>query len=215
MTNKLPPAFSNVINAQGALIKHVYLSDKRYDEISNTIYSSYPNACIIEILEVTVNPELSEKFYNHLDYMKQKWKDTKILNLFHGTSELGMWDIISNGFDITRNRVSAYGVGSYFSNSTIEANNYAKRHLKNIRADLSLVVLADVVYSKEGSKVGSSYYTDPNNKKYSDAILSQKEIPEGNFLTCYVNNKDKPTYYCIPYDFGAVPRYIIKFHESV
>jgi hypothetical protein len=96
----------------------VFMSDKRFDEISNRVLKSYPNACILYIDEV-INPELEARFLSRMSK-----KDYKIESMFHGTRECNIDSIVKNGFDPTMNSRAAYGYGVYFARDARYSSDY-------------------------------------------------------------------------------------------
>lgn len=170
----------------------VLMSDARYDVISNRIYESFPNACILYIDEVH-NEALKREYEARRDLVRL-YGPMKELQLFHGTHNETIPLIVSNGFDPTKNRVGVYGYGTYFATKASYSVNYMKS-----RADVTYMFLADVI-------VGRMTYLG-------------KKLPSGTPLEHYTwdNSVDRivePTMYTSPYPDGAYPRYVIAFHKN-
>jgi hypothetical protein len=135
---------------------------------------------------------MKRKRKNYLNDCKTKEK-VDIIELFHGTSEESLNSILKFGFIKSKNVISAYGVGTYFSNSALVANQYVNsRASKYQRSAHSIryVFLADIIISDIG-------------------INGSVPVP-----SCYVNNLNNPTFYCIPHDNRALPKYIVAFSET-
>jgi hypothetical protein len=178
----------------------MYLDDKRYNDISKSIRKTYPNSCIIEIKEVINNDDRIALFLENYEKEYEKKLidniDTKIIELFHGTDEDSSYNIIDEGFMVSKNKVSAYGKGTYFSNSAEIAKSYAisRGNLKN-QNNLLYVIIADIIISDMICGSGLHY--------------GDKKIP-----SCYVNSLTSPSYFCIPHDNRALPKYIVSFYEN-
>ncbi len=179
------------------MIKHIFLSDKRYDVILNSIRATYPNSCIIEIKEVINDEDRVQDFLKNYEKELNLKESTKIIELFHGTDEKSSYDIIHEGFLVSRSKISAYGKGTYFSNSAEIAKSYAlSRGNKKNQYNLLYVIIADVIVSD--MKLGRG--------------ISLSQYPQS--VSCYVNNTENPTYFCIPHNGRALPKYIVSFYEQ-
>ncbi len=169
--------------------RHIFTSDKRYDLISGWIRESYPHACIIEIKEV----------FNHIDFVI-KFEESaealpghKIVQLFHGTDEDSVRNIINEGFLVERNYISALGKGTYFSSSASISKGYALKNPNRVRTkqkDLLYIIVADVI------------------------IDDVQNSGTGKIPSCYVDSLTRPNIYCIPHDNRALPKYVVSFCEN-
>lgn len=170
--------------------KRLLMSDKKYDEITNKIIESYPNSCICWIDEIK-NNYLETQFNNLFIEIEKKRKNKPyILQMFHGTKEKNI-EIISNyGFDVSKNKVSAYGIGTYFA----KAASYSSHYMKPDKDKISFMFLCDVI-------IGNTCNFLPKNinelELYDNAVDSQ------NINICVT-----------PYNFGGIPRYIIAFYKG-
>ena len=182
------------------MINHIFLSDNRYDVIMKSIRATYPNSCIIEIKEVINDYDRVHVFLENYEKELNLKESTKIIELFHGTDENSSYNIIDEGFLVSRNKISGYGKGTYFSNSADIAKSYAlSRGNKRSQNNLLYVIIADVIVSDMQQGVGGSL-----------SSLS----PFAPSVSCYVNNVSYPTYFCIPHDNRALPKYIVSFYEK-
>ena len=162
--------------------RYVEMSEKLYDEIASRVRESYPNSCIVWIEEV-----LNKGLRN--EYEKQRAGGPE-RQLFHGTHEDAIDSIAAVGFDPSYNRVSAYGIGTYFARDAV----YSFSYMRPGREQISYMFLADVFVGK--SALGRANYT----------------IPEG--VDTAVNNLDSPSIFVTPHRYGAYPKYIIAFHKN-
>lgn len=171
----------------------VSMSDPIYDKLVSNLRKTYPNACILFIDKIT-NKVLDERFQIRyltiLDNRMLTDDPVEILELYHGTSEESMNNIIKNGFEKKYNRVAAWGKGTYFSPLATMSAQYSKPKVDEI----SYMFICDVIYGKY--KVGSQ-----NIEKTDD-------------IDNYVNSLKDPSIICCPLDDMAVPRYMIAFHRN-
>jgi len=176
--------------------KPVFMSDKRYDSISDKIYASYPNACILFIDEV-INDHLESAYNIRKDLIIEKRGITNVkeIQYFHGTHANLIDKIANEGFDPTKNRVSAYGHGTYFAKTASYSFNYMKSKDKN---EISYMFLADVLLGK--------IKTVDNSQDYDNTTSACS-------YTFGCTTPD-PDIVVTPYPDGAYPRYIIAFHKN-
>ena len=167
--------------------RRVALSEPIFDEIYNKIAQHYPNSCIIWIDQV-INHTIEGR-YNTL---KDELNDSTELQLFHGTSRQGVQNIIFSGFDVSFNKVSAYGKGTYFAVDPKLSLLYAPITKQN--HDAQFVILCDVLIGK--TELGSS-----------------NRIPTPDVIN-FVNRKQDPTIYVACKNDGAIPRYVISFYTG-
>lgn len=175
-----------------ATFKEVSLSSKLYDEIALKIRNSYPNACILYIDEV-INPELYDSYMNKKNELITLRGDLSITEklLFHGTSHKNINSIAAVGFLTCKNKVAAFGHGSYFSTMA----SYSKNYSVSYTDDISYMFLCDVIIGKFGI--------------YGDYATINTDIHDNS-----VNSVHNPTIYVTPYDAGAYPKYLIAYHRN-
>jgi hypothetical protein len=170
--------------------KPISMSDKRYDELVSVIRTTYPHACVLWIEEIS-NPTLEEHFSARYESMIQsRGDDISIQQLYHGTSEDCMKNIIVNGFQGKYNKVGAYGKGTYFSPQATMSAQYSKSKKNQI----SFMFVCNVIVGI--CKIGSSM-----------AIKTDD-------MDNYVNHLKNPSIICCPFDDMAVPKYVIAFHRE-
>lgn len=181
--------YDNLITEK-SILRSVPMSDKMWDVIRDKIYVSYKNACIMWIFEVC-NKDLE----NDQAALKVQLEDNgpvETLSLFHGTKSYLIEKIASEGFNVTKNTVSAYGKGTYAAQNA----NLSVRYV-NIDSDaISYLFLVDMLVGRKqiGTKI-------------------KKEI-DTNLYDNYVDNITKPSIYVTPYNAGCIPKYVIAFHKN-
>jgi len=166
------------------------MGDKRFDQIGEGIYKSYPNACILWIDEV-VNAELCREFESFKKELSEKRNCVREMLMFHGTSEEAMNNIVWNGFDPKMNKVAAYGKGTYFARDAA----YSKAYAKPKSNEISFMMVCRVLVGK--CCIGSS-----------DAVLDTCKFDN------WVDNIKDPSIVVTPYPNGAIPLYVIGFHRN-
>lgn len=171
--------------------KDVFMSDKRYDKIEEGIRKSYPNSCILWIEEI-INPELEELYKTQKAEIEAKrGKTCKELQLYHGTKEEYANSIIKNGFDPLANSRSAYGKGSYFAANASYSRDYAPPASDQV----SFMLICSVL-------IGEAAIYGPN--KPIDTLKHDNSI----------DNASRPSIYVTPYQYGAIPRFLVAFHRN-
>jgi hypothetical protein len=180
----------------------ISMSDTAFDSIYSKIEKSYPNACILFIDEIK-NEELEEVYNKHKSTIIKEHSEKCIKNLivkpnevlktptelqvFHGTHSENIDYIVNDGFDPSKNKVSAYGIGSYFATTARYSFNYMKS------ADthgISYMFVVNIFIGK---------------MKYN------KSLDEGD---AYVDNINNPSIFCMPLKEQALPKYLVAFHKN-
>ncbi len=170
----------------------VSLSAKVYDDITNNIQKSFPNACVLYVDEV-INDELYSKYTaRKISVEEARGVDNvKELSLFHGTKANCINSIARDGFLTSYNKASAYGKGSYFSTTALYSRSYTDKD----DTEVSYMFVCDVI-------VGNcTVINGPNN-------IDTKVFDNS------INIVNNPTIYVTPYDDGAYPRYLVAFHKN-
>ena len=167
----------------------LFMSDKKYDEISNRVYESYPNACILFIDNVVNEDLLQEYEAKKTEIMEQRGSVEELL-LFHGTKHSLINVIALNGFDPSKNVTSAYGKGTYFARDA----RYSSDYMKTADGDgISYMFLCKVLV---GTKV----------------LHSQKHDALDYYN--YVDNVHNTAIYVTPEPHTAYPNYIIALYKN-
>jgi hypothetical protein len=164
----------------------VKMSDKRFTDICRLITQSYPNACVLWVEHVE-NSALRKRY----DSYKNK-TECEELQLFHGTKEENIKIIASEGFDASRNRVSAYGKGTYFAKHA----NYSKTYAINSRDGISFMFICNVAVAEAKC-----------NGKCNCVIDVTR-------FGCAVDDIRNPQIYVIPSNDAAYPEYIVAFYQN-
>jgi hypothetical protein len=170
--------------------RYVEMSEKLYDEISARVRVSYPNSCIIWI-EENLNPELRAAYEARKAVIAAECGgNPREVQFFHGTSENVINSIAIGGFDPSKNKTAAYGIGTYFAKDA----SYSFSYMRPGKEDISYMFLCDVLLGKPTSGFP--------NRGCPDGFHSQ------------VNNPAIPTIASVPWADSAYPKYIIAFHKS-
>lgn len=174
-----------------ATLTRMSMSDKRYDQISAQVRQSYPNSCILWV-DIIDNPTLEKLYQQRLDSLKTK-RGANIVTeaeLFHGTSEECAELIARNGYDVSCNRVAAYGLGTYFGASARTSMMY----MKDNKEKVSFMLLNKVI-------MGSKF-------RYGNHQAINTDVHDNS-----VDNLGRPEIVVSPYNDGARPLYIIAFYR--
>lgn len=166
--------------------RYVQMQEPVYDEISNHIFATYRNACILWIEEI-INPTLESCYQSY----KASIETPNEKRLFHGTLDKVAKTISVDGFDPTLNKTSAHGKGVYFSVRAEYSRQYCRRSQGN---DLACLLICDVVTGR----VCQGRANKPIPNEYNSATNSLKN-PD-----MYIVNKRE----------AAMPRYIVVFHPE-
>jgi len=175
------------------MLTQVPMSDPIWDTVSDVLQKSWPNMCICWI-EKNENNALMESYVIRKERMiaMRGESNVKEMTLFHGTKEASVDAICQNGFQVSMNRVSAYGKGTYFSPSAQMSNGYTD---KSKNTEMSYMFVCKVLFGK--CKVGTSNET-------IDTILYDNTV----------NTLKNPTIITTPYDDGAYPEYIVAYYKN-
>lgn len=167
----------------------IFMDNPQYDEISKKVRQSYPKSCILFIDEIC-NSELEEKHAQFGSFLKEKYGSNNEMLLFHGTHAKIIDKIATEGFDPSKNVVSAFGRGTYFAKNASYSMNYMK---SSDKSGISYMFLAKVYL---GNIV---QYPNPDKSKDFDS---------------FTDNIYNPTIYVVPHQYAAYPKYIIAFHKE-
>jgi len=169
----------------------ISMSDTAFDSIYSKIEKSYPNACILFIDEIK-NEELEEVYNKHKSTIIKEHTEKCSKNLIVNPNEVGTHSanidyIVNDGFDPSKNKVSAYGIGSYFATTADYSFNYMK----------------------SADKCGISYMFVVNI--FIGKMKYNKSLDEGD---AYVDNINNPSIFCMPLKEQALPKYLVAFHKN-
>ena len=170
--------------------EHLVINSPKFEEIEKDIRKSYPKACVLWIEDIR-NPKLEKKYKMQKEEIQNKRGFCNELELYHGSSEQAISFIISDGFRTSKNKTSAYGKGTYFAKKA----NYSKDYAKDSGDKISFMMICSVLVGE--CNIYSSNQTI-NTTKHDNSVNS-------------INN---PTIVVTPYDYGAIPRYIIAMHKN-
>lgn len=169
----------------------IYVSSDIFSELEKGILKSYPNACVLWMEQID-NPTLEENYAKQRAEIEEKrGQSCSELLLYHGTSELAVNNIIQNGFRPSMNARSAYGKGTYFAKNASYSRDYAPPTSDQI----SFMLLCSVL-------VGNV------------SVYSHNQIVQTKQHDNSVDHIQNPTIYVTPYQYGAIPRYLIAFYRN-
>lgn len=171
-------------------LKHISMSCKEYDRISDLVKRSYPKACILWI-EENYNNVLTDKYNATKEEIQKKFGTVHEVECFHGTDFHSMNSIIKDGFNASYNKRSAYGKGNYFA----VASSYSKEYAIPAHDGISNMFICNIVY---GSKVQGSLNIGLNP----------------NIADCAVDNLKNPSIYVIPNNNAIYPKYVVAFYKN-
>ena len=175
-----------------ASFKGICMSDPIFDELAKYIEKSYPNACILYIDEV-INDDLRILYEKRKAALIEKRGKDNISEkiLFHGTKAHAIDSIAENGFLKKYNKVSAFGLGTYFSTTATYSTDYSDKD----NTDVSYMFVCDLLVGICETINGP---VPIDTTKYDNSV-----------------NKNNPTIYVSPYDDGCFPKYLIAFYKNI
>jgi hypothetical protein len=166
-------------------------SSKEYDMICDLVSKSHPNECIISIHQI-INSTFIEQFEQCRKMLKEKRnKDPSEIWAFHGCSPSSAGNIIQNGFDISYNTTSAYGIGNYFSAFYGVSKSYSTMK-KNPKLQYQTMIVVKLLLGVKGQK---------NNSNEIDT----KEVD-------YTGTTDN-SIIALPYNEASLPMYVVQFYK--
>ena len=175
-------------------LKYLSVGSKEFDEVCALISQSHPDECVICVYSIQ-NPAFEERFEKFREILTNKRSNPPTqLRAFHGCSLESAQNIASKGFQRSFNRVSAYGVGTYFSGFYNVSRQYSVSKRTQPDAYHALIV-ADVLLGKLGRQSASGQ------------IDTEK-------MDASVDHPTKPKVIALPYDDAALPRYLVQFHRE-
>jgi hypothetical protein len=142
---------------------------------------------VLYIDKVICHPKMEEDFIK----LKEKIPNCEIKQLFHGTTEKNIKNILDEGFDLNRCKSCFYGKGIYFAIDDKYSRGYSKNTLDQ---QVSYMFLCDVLVGR--CKRGE-----------------RNEILDINLYDNFVNDVSYPTIYVTTYVDGILPRYVIAFKK--
>ena len=122
----------------------ISLCSNEFDRIAGLM----PDCCVIQIERVN---QSNEEYEDRIS----KVKDPIIKEMFHGTKSKNVPDILDQGLKASKNVISAYGKGTYFSPDVkLSLNSYTDKNKYN---DMSYVFLCDVILNDTGGNKKNIY----------------------------------------------------------
>lgn len=170
-------------------VTYLSLSDPKYDEIESHVRATYANSCIVWIEEIS-NPQLESAFIAYRDSFVPP-ASPNVKRLFHGTNEAIARIIIQDGFDPSKNKASAYGLGVYFSTRALYSKDYCH---PTGGQDYVYMLVCDVVTGKVGQgrskkPIVAPYDSFTDSIKYPDMyIVNKREAALPKYLVAFYPN---------------------------
>ncbi len=142
------------------VLEPVSLRNPEWGRVADLVAKNYPNSCIIRIESVVSrNQDEYDTRLGKLGITPEEPKDrtekSPVWEMFHGTKEKYVPGILKEGLKCSKNVVSAYGKGTYFSpfiKTSLHGYTDVSRSTK-----LSYVFLCDVVMKDTGGNKSNIY----------------------------------------------------------
>jgi hypothetical protein len=185
MNNEAYSVLYKNLKSESKILRSVEMSDKMWDIISDKIYLTYKNACIMWIFKVC-----NENLENDQAALKihlENYGKVETLELFHGTKSYLIETIASQGFDVTKNKVAIHGNGTYAAKNA----NYSTKFMNIDQNEISYMFLTNMLVGRKFQGAGKL-----NTELYDN----------------FVDNLKSPSIFVTPYDSGCIPKYVIAFH---
>lgn len=173
---------------------YIELGSKEFEDIAKHITNSWPKACIMFIQKI-LHPPMKEGYDALKEKMIAKGIEPNETTLLHGTNEISAYTIAMEGYNPRMNKVSAFGLGTYFSPLASVSWSYMPVAKHTNGFELSYMLVNKVLV---GRKVLGA---------------SSKPIDYAKGDT-QVNSLDKTTIYSVPRAEQSIPIYIIGFHKN-
>lgn len=165
------------------------VGSEEFEKVASYITKSYPNSCIM-FIEKIENHRYEEKY----ETLKASMENPDERILFHGTTERSAYAIAEDGYRISMNKRSQYGVGTYFAGAALYSKDYADIH-KNDEFELSFMLVNKVLTGRKvQGRVGSKI-----NLESADS---------------QVDSVTSPRLFSIPREYQAIPLYLVAFHKN-
>jgi len=169
--------------------KPVSMQHPMFDKLCMQIYESYPNACVLFINEIN-NPMLTDMYYQYATKLGDSAEEG---HGWHGTKADIVPKIVMEGFDPAKNKVAAYGLGTYIARDA----NYSRAYTNHDQHEISYMFYTKFAYA---TKIQSSNcYNRP--------------IPGADSGCIGVDNVKNPIIYAIPQKEAVIPEFIVAFHK--
>ena len=171
-------------------LHNISMSNPMFDKISDLIYKSFPNACILYIQEVA-NEDLITSFEQRKNDMIEKRGANNVYEelMFHGTKPEHIDPIVRDGFRPELNKTSAYGKGTYFAS----AASYSKNYAHPAKDEVAYMFVCRVLIGKIRQGITNS-------------VLDTQQYDN------FVDNIKNPSIVVTPYADGGIPKYVVAFH---
>lgn len=168
----------------------VPMSNPVYDRLCEEVYKSYPNACVLFVREVS-NHVLDDKYERYKEALGEKVQEGRG---WHGTRAENISNISTDGFDPSKNKCAAYGLGTYIATMA----SYSSTYMREDQHDISYMFHCKFAYL---NKIQSRMYC-------------QRQIPGADKGCIGVDSVESPSIFAIPQADAVIPEYVIAFHKN-
>lgn len=165
------------------------VGSEEFDKVAAYITKSYPNSCIM-FIEKVENHRYEERY----ETLKASMENPDERILFHGTTERSAYSIAEEGYRLTMNRRSAFGVGTYFAAEAMYSKDYADINKKE-EFELSFLIVNKVLTGKKSKGTNGSKINLESADSQVDSVTN-------------------PRLFSIPREYQAIPLYIVAFHKN-
>lgn len=172
-------------------------SDGIWDRVSKVLLADYPQMCICWIERIG-NPAVRAAYDARRLAMEAAAASTGGVPptervLFHGTKADRIDAIVRDGFKVALNRVSAYGIGTYFATSAALSAHYTD---VSSRDEMSYMFVCRVLIGRIATG------------QTRNGILDTAQFDNTS------NGGANPTIFTTPTDDRAFPEYLVAFYKK-
>ena len=169
---------------------NINISSEEYQNILISCSWLKNNQQNILWIDKVVHPKFKKRYDSYKESLDTQTKE--VYPLFHGSTENSFNHILKKGFMSCYNRVSVYGVGSYFA--TDASNSY--KNYSNLNSEKSkYLFICRICFLEKQQGKNNEIIDNPNN--------------------VFVNNLLNPTIYSVPNDSAILIEYVVCFNESI
>jgi hypothetical protein len=170
----------------------VSVSSKEFSDVCDLINKSHPDECVISIHKIE-NEQFETAFEECRKMLTEKRGVAPTqMRAFHGCSTESATNIAHNGFLKSQNKVSAYGIGTYFGGFYNVSRSYSMTK-KQDKYIYHALIIADILLGKMGRSASGN-----------NIDLTNMDVSVDNFTS--------PSIISLPIDDAAIPRYYVQFY---
>ena len=193
------------------MFSYMELSNPMYDFITSEIVKTYKEACVCWI-EVVENKMLTERY----DKYKNSLREPNEKLLYHGTSKEIAYKIAQEGFRSEFNKVSACGLGTYFSTRAEYSKDYSIMKSNTLlytygKGRKTRSYQAPVVLPDQDQEIAFMLVSDVA-VGVSTQGSNGKKLPKE--FDSFTDNPKQPDMYIVERNDACNPRYIVAFYPN-